>query len=680
MKRLLPKLWAKLTAIFLLLAMTLLTLASGAGVGVMIYENAYVDDGARLRKDLFSSLVNERIEEAVQYLTANLSQDTGDVRISDDFTARFGEENTNFFFTVTTTDGTLLLQNYAESAGQYTVTKDDCPILLDSLSVSERKTFSSAAERQVYLEQLQNGGNAILSESTFETENGESGLDVVYAPQSTIRVTAGLRTDLTAKDEFYTADYWLTRLLNARGTLLAVGILSLLCGLFLLIFLLCAAGHREGAEGIVLSWADRIPLDLYLALLAALGVCIAQPLQESLFSSAAGYVSYGLFAGLFCLLLALALLLSFAVRAKAGAWWRNTIVFRVLRLLWHLLRSLWQGAAALLKGLPLYWQFGLAWAGLSLLEFLFLVSGQHAFAVFWAAEKLLLTPLLCWFVLHLRRLQKAGQELASGHLDYQVDIRGMTPPLKAHGMQLNSIGAGMQKAVDEQLRSERLKTELITNVSHDLKTPLTSLVNYVALLKTLDLQDETAREYIEVLDRQSARLKKLTEDLVEASKASTGNLPVQLEPTDVNVLLSQTAGEYEDKLARARLKAVVTPSPEPAFIRADGKLLWRVIDNLMSNICKYAMPDTRVYLSAAASAEQITLTFKNVSRSALNISPEELMERFVRGDASRNTEGSGLGLSIARSLTELQQGRFQLSIDGDLFRADLLFDPCEPAD
>ena len=224
------------------------------------------------------------------------------------------------------------------------------------------------------------------------------------------------------------------------------------------------------------------------------------------------------------------------------------------------------------------------------------------------------------------------------------------------------------------MKSERLKTELITNVSHDLKTPLTSIVNYVDLMKKEDIQPEKAKEYLAVLDRQSKRLQKLTIDLVEASKASTGNIAVNAEKTDVSVFLSQLSGEYEEKLAAKGLQLVVTSPEENVYIYADGRLLWRVFDNLMNNICKYAQENTRVYISASVQDEKVMISFKNISRYPLNISSEDLMERFVRGDASRNTEGSGLGLSIARSLVDLQKGKFELVVDGDLFKAIVTFD------
>ena len=231
----------------------------------------------------------------------------------------------------------------------------------------------------------------------------------------------------------------------------------------------------------------------------------------------------------------------------------------------------------------------------------------------------------------------------------------------------------MAAALEEQMKSERLKSELITNVSHDIKTPLTSIINYVDLIKAEPVDNPKVQEYIAVLDRQSARLKKLTCDLVDASKASSGAMPVHLEDVDVCELLQQAVGEYSERLGAGQLTQVFDLPEEPVLIRADGALLWRVIDNLLSNICKYALPGTRLYISMERSGEQMTVQMKNVSRAPLNIPADELMERFVRGDSSRNSEGSGLGLSIAQSLTELMGGAFRLEIDGDLFKAKLDF-------
>ena len=236
---------------------------------------------------------------------------------------------------------------------------------------------------------------------------------------------------------------------------------------------------------------------------------------------------------------------------------------------------------------------------------------------------------------------------------------------------LSNISAGIGRAVEERMKSERMKTDLITNVSHDLKTPLTSIVNYVDLLKKEELHNETAAGYVAVLDRQAQKLKKLTEDIVEASKASSGVLNVNLAPTDAAELLRQCAAEYAERFAAADLTPMLRIPAEPVMASADGRLLWRVFDNLLGNVVKYAMPGTRVYLDAAADSTGVTLSVRNISKEPLEKSGDELMERFVRGDASRHAEGSGLGLAIAASLTALQGGTLTILPDGDLFRADV---------
>ncbi|MDY4105893.1 MAG: histidine kinase dimerization/phospho-acceptor domain-containing protein, partial [Oscillospiraceae bacterium] len=292
---------------------------------------------------------------------------------------------------------------------------------------------------------------------------------------------------------------------------------------------------------------------------------------------------------------------------------------------------------------------------------------------------LILAAILLSVCADMKKLQAAARAIADGDLDYRVDTSRMRLDFKACGEDLNRIGDGLTVAVEDRLKSERMKTELITNVSHDLKTPLTSIVSYVDLLKKEELPEKAA-EYVEVLDRQSARLKKLTEDLVEASKASTGNLHVALESVDLGEFLEQAQAEYAARILSAELEVVAQPPAGPLLARSDGRYLWRIMDNLLGNACKYAMSGTRVYLAAERREDRAVLSVKNISRERLNISADELMERFVRGDSSRNTEGSGLGLSIAQSLAALMGGKLELTVDGDLFKAEVFLPLAEAAE
>ena len=270
------------------------------------------------------------------------------------------------------------------------------------------------------------------------------------------------------------------------------------------------------------------------------------------------------------------------------------------------------------------------------------------------------------------RVLSCLKKMAAGDLEHKVNTKYFTGAFKDCGEHLNALSSAAMVAARQQMKSERMKTELIANVSHDIKTPLTSIINYVDLLQQPHSEEEGA-QYLEVLARQSQRMKKLTEDLVEMSKATTGNVTVELTDLDVGETVLQALGEFGDKLDSVPLSIVFRQPEEPVLIRADGRLTWRVMSNLLSNAVKYAQPATRLYVEIAQTDKQVLISFKNMSRQQLNVTAEELMERFVRGDASRNTEGSGLGLNIARGLMQVQGGDLALYIDGDLFRVTLSF-------
>ena len=274
----------------------------------------------------------------------------------------------------------------------------------------------------------------------------------------------------------------------------------------------------------------------------------------------------------------------------------------------------------------------------------------------------------------LNQIKYALREIYNGNNDVNLNTEELKGTLKELATYVNDVSNGFTNAVKESLKSERLKTELITNVSHDIKTPLTSIINYVDLIKREDIQDEKIKEYIKVLDQKSQRLKKLIDDLVEASKASSGNVKLNIEEINLDELLKQVIGEFEDKLDEKNLIVELKLPRENVKIKADNRYIYRIIENLFSNISKYSMENTRVYIDLIDTKENIILEIKNVSKEKLNISSDELMQRFVRGDKSRFTEGSGLGLSIAESLAKLQNIKFNIEIDGDLFKAILRWD------
>lgn len=452
-----------------------------------------------------------------------------------------------------------------------------------------------------------------------------------------------------------------------------------LAELFFLVFLARAAGRRAGREEAVAGWQEKIPFDLYAAVVlggSAMLVAAAASGTENTFQ---GFEPIMIAVVLACCAAAYALFLAFwmtlCARVKLGRWWENTVCCwllrlcrRILRWCWRVLCRAWGALAGFVRGIPLVWRTAVGCCVIGVL--LFALESNHADGLLLALLAVL-SVAACLLSMQLRRLQKGGEALAAGDLTSQVDTSHMYFDLKRHGENLNAISRGMSIAVEQRLKSERLKTELITNVSHDIKTPLTSIVNYVDLLQR-EHTPEQEREYLAVLDRQAHKLKKLTVDLVEMSKASTGNIPCHIARRSVRELIDQTVGEYAEKLSAARLEPVVTLPDEELYCLCDGALMWRVLDNLLSNACKYACAGTRLYIAARREGETVAFSFKNISRDALNVDPDELLERFVRGDSSRTTEGSGLGLNIAKSLVELQKGTFSIAIDGDLFKVGFI--------
>ncbi len=455
----------------------------------------------------------------------------------------------------------------------------------------------------------------------------------------------------------------------------------------LILFLVFSAGYRPGYEKPVAEGLARLPLDLLTVALAAGGVYFSMFYWET--SRDVGRVFSGrnellwemasLFLFLCCCSAAgLGYLLILAIQVKTKTFWRQTLVGRLYFLgkrilLWflRLLNRLW-------SYLPLVWKFSLLAAGVFLVQGVILFQMIYRREAFWGCaflvlELLVILVFVVYFAGMLQKLEEGGAKLAAGQLQYQVDVSEMFGECKKHGEHLNSIGESMNQVVEDRMKSERLKTELITNVSHDIKTPLTSIINYTDLIVKEKTENEKIMEYSLVLKRQSARLKKLIEDLVEVSKVSTGNVEVHMAPCEVGVLLTQIVGEYEQRLSDQGLLLVAKQAEQPARIMADGMQLWRVFDNLLNNILKYAQPNTRVYLIVEEQGGIVTISFKNTSRYQLDISVDELKERFVRGDHSRNTEGNGLGLSIAESLVRLQGGNMELTVDGDFFKVQVCF-------
>ena len=440
-------------------------------------------------------------------------------------------------------------------------------------------------------------------------------------------------------------------------------------------------GTITGREPVLRNGLDAIPNDLYLLLGVGLAVCAGIGFLWAYDRwNWANYV--GPFATLMLFSLAAAAFLletcmSTARNAKTGNYWSHTLIASVgrgFKRMGRWFKCQFSPLGYHFKSLPRYI--------LRLLTAYFVVMIPLSLIPFLPIFINIFVVLFLWrSMASLDRLMKYAHEIQSGNLDVTIDTSKFPKWMVPFADDIIHLRDGMQAAVDEALRSERLKTELITNVSHDLKTPLTSIINYTGLLAKCDIPDPQARDYIAVLQNKSDRLKHLIEDLVEASKASTGN--VEFHPVRLNLyeMAVQAVGENEDALANQGVTVVINTPQEQPVVWADSQKTWRVVENLLSNVRKYSVPGTRAYIDVHTEGTFGMLTVKNISREELNISPEELMERFVRGDESRSTEGNGLGLSIAQNLCEKQGGTFRIDIDGDLFKATvrLPLAPVQPA-
>ena len=512
----------------------------------------------------------------------------------------------------------------------------------------------------------------------------------------------------------------LTQVWSCRNSLLFIMGACLLLFAVLAVYLCCAAGRKPGREEVQAAGFNCIPLDIYLAggglIIFGLFMVIVQ------FNDAAGLFTQNiqtLCAGMLMAGYAMSLIFvgfCFACAAQfktpGGYWWRNSVCWRCLDLLVKCVKGCFSGCGWLLRKLPkaaaVFWDFllmlltPLRWLwkqikrtcakiGKSVnrvysmmpLTWQWLLTGfimvMLLFAALAGRSNLMVVLSLCACVAVVLYgaycfgiLLESAKRMGKGDLDTKVDDKYLTGAFRSFAGDLNDLAGVAVVAAQKQLKSERMKTELITNVSHDIKTPLTSIINYVDLLQKPHTPEEE-KTYLEVLNRQSQRLKKLIEDLMEMSKASTGNLTADITKLDAVESVNQALGEFADKLEKAQLTPVFRHPEESVAMMADGRLAWRVLSNLLSNTVKYALPGTRVYIDVMALEGKVIISLKNISRDELNVDADELMERFVRGDDSRNTEGSGLGLNIAKTLMELQKGQLQLLVDGDLFKVTLIF-------
>lgn len=552
-------------------------------------------------------------------------------------------------------------------------------------------SVSLGGEIYVPVERAEQYAKWMIEDALSETERlqEEAAEETLAERNKRIVVTLTANPSLPKEDEYALIYHQAEQLYDNRNVIPVICCTGTILALLCFIFLLCSAGHKNGREGITPSAIHEIHLDVY-TVVVAVGAFTGLYLAFGWIGMNPGMINLIVLVVLFAaeVIWCTLYFMELAIRLKMGKWWQNTILYRVFRFFGRFCKRVFRGIVKLIRGIPMVWRTALLCLAVCVAEFFGLIlfyNDRVVLLFFWAIEKFILCGAITFVALMCKELQEGSEALADGDLNYKLDTSHMVLSFKEHGENLNSIGEGISAAVEQRMKSEHLKTELITNVSHDIKTPLTSIINYADLIgkevsgdvkdtgdgagtETAQEREQHISEYAEVLLRQSQKLKKLLDDLLEASKATTGNLEVHPEVCDVSVLLSQAVGEYEQRFAEKKLETIVKQPEETVKVMADGRHLWRVFDNLLNNIYKYAQAGSRVYLNVEHDGQNANIIFRNMSAYPLEMSPEELEERFTRGDRSRHMEGNGLGLSIAKSLTELQKGDMEIVTDGDLFK------------
>lgn len=552
-------------------------------------------------------------------------------------------------------------------------------------------SVSLGGEIYVPVERAEQYAKWMIEDALSETERlqEEAAEETLAERNKRIVVTLTANPSLPKEDEYALIYHQAEQLYDNRNVIPVICCTGTILALLCFIFLLCSAGHKNGREGITPSAIHEIHLDVY-TVVVAVGAFTGLYLAFGWIGMNPGMINLIVLVVLFAaeVIWCTLYFMELAIRLKMGKWWQNTILYRVFRFFGRFCKRVFRGIVKLIRGIPMVWRTALLCLAVCVAEFFGLIlfyNDRVVLLFFWAKEKFILCGAITFVALMCKELQEGSEALADGDLNYKLDTSHMVLSFKEHGENLNSIGEGISAAVEQRMKSEHLKTELITNVSHDIKTPLTSIINYADLIgkevsgdvkdtgdgagtETAQEREQHISEYAEVLLRQSQKLKKLLDDLLEASKATTGNLEVHPEVCDVSVLLSQAVGEYEQRFSEKKLETIVKQPEETVKVMADGRHLWRVFDNLLNNIYKYAQAGSRVYLNVEHDGQNANIIFRNMSAYPLEMSPEELEERFTRGDRSRHMEGNGLGLSIAKSLTELQKGDMEIVTDGDLFK------------
>lgn len=702
-------LWVKFIAVLLCAACLLAAAGSGVMLGILTSLDWLKTEDYRASLE---STIREQLSWSVEWMaSAWASREYG--KMPEQLFELQREAGSDFGFSVNWDDISYEIQD-GDNKVLYRVDNQVQPVL------ELRYTFSPL-EYEEYLGSVQIPQEEDADAQWGAVSDGAGGRVCYAYHEKTLDTPLVVKISLGENGVQLPVAYELVGMFAGHGVALMLGMaLGLVLFAASAVFLCSVAGRKPDSTEIKAGGFNALPLDLYgggvLALCIALGYLAVEviPRAQDVTTVLAAMLLLG-YGG--CVIF-VCFCFAVAAQVKMGNWhWlRNSIVGRcisvaleIIRGIFHLIPTLWSFALRIVKDifkvvsalavllwswmkkcltvtgrllkkclvlcektlslLPLTWQWIVVGGVLALMLPISFANDSKGCAVLWGIASLttILYGANCF-----GRLLEGAKRMRSGDLESKVDDKYLVGCFREFAGELNGLADVAMVAAQNQLKSERMKTELITNVSHDIKTPLTSIINYVDLLEKPHTEEEQ-KAYVEVLSRQSQRLKKLIDDLMEMSKASTGNIQVDIGEIDAVEAVTQALGEFADKLTAAGLTPVFHQSEENIMLLADGRLLWRAMSNVLSNAVKYALPGTRLYVDVSATQDKAIISFKNISGAQLNISAEELMERFVRGDSSRNTEGSGLGLNIAKSLMELQKGQLQLLVDGDLFKVTLVF-------
>ena len=702
-------LWVKFIAVLLCAACLLAAAGSGLVLGILTSSDWLKTEDYRASLE---STIREQLSWSVEWMaSAWASREYG--KMPEQLFELQREAGSDFGFSVNWDDISYEIQD-GDNKVLYRVDNQVQPVL------ELRYTFSPL-EYEEYLGSVQIPQEEDADAQWGAVSDGAGGRVCYAYHEKTLDTPLVVEISLGENGVQLPVAYELVGMFAGHGVALMLGMaLGLVLFAALAVFLCSVAGRKPDSTEIKAGGFNALPLDLYgggvLALCIALGYLAVEVIHHA--QDASTVLAAMLLLGYGGCVIFVCFCFAVAAQVKMGNWhWlRNSIVGRctsvaleIIRGIFHLIPTLWSFALRIVKDifkvvsalavllwswmkkcltvtgrllkkclvlcektlslLPLTWQWIVVGGVLALMLPISFANDSKGWAVLWGLASL--TTILygsnCF-----GRLMEGAKRMRSGDLESKVEDKYLVGCFREFAGELNGLAGVAMVAAQNQLKSERMKTELITNVSHDIKTPLTSIINYVDLLEKPHTEEEQ-KAYVEVLSRQSQRLKKLIDDLMEMSKASTGNIQVEIAEIDAVEAVTQALGEFSDKLTAAGLTPVFHQSEENIMLLADGRLLWRAMSNVLSNAVKYALPGTRLYVDVSATQDKAIISFKNISGAQLNISAEELMERFVRGDCSRNTEGSGLGLNIAKSLMELQKGQLQLLVDGDLFKVTLVF-------